>query len=253
MRPTALTATILVAAVALLGSYALPNIALDTMMAEAVVAVTDTASIPLFPFVAVAAITLAISSRERGIGRIVLQAGTVSITLLLVALAVTQFNEHTLKPSLALPRPNIVALADSGALLPDITDAESFYAVGDKEDRRAVLSAVLPGLATPSLAQPVRDHWVHETGYSFPSGHSIDGALLATVVVGLALSQSPGWKRRVALILAPTWAICVAYSRVLLDVHRPLDVIAGSIVGAASGLLVLAIAHHVTYRISAER
>ena len=44
-------------------------------------------------------------------------------------------------------------------------------------------------------------------------------------------------RRWVATLLIPVWAVLVVYSRVLLGVHTPLDVVVGSAVGIGWGLL----------------
>jgi phosphatidylglycerophosphatase B len=240
------------AAVALAGTFALPAIALDTQFADMVVSVTDTASTSGFPLLAVVVIGLVamrggVSGRRRTI-----EAITVLVAMSIAVILITLFNEHVVKPVMAVPRPNIVELADNGALGAEFPDADTFYEVGDKEARRSVLAALLPTIDSPELSDSVRGHWAHETGYSFPSGHSIAAATLATVTVGFALQWLSGWQRRAALTIVPLWAVGVVYSRVLLEVHRPLDVVAGAVVGVGCGLLVLATLRAVLVRIPGD-
>jgi YegS/Rv2252/BmrU family lipid kinase len=64
--------------------------------------------------------------------------------------------------------------------------------------------------------------------FSFPSGHSASALAFATA----AAAQQPA----AAPLLVPL-AAAVAYSRVRTGVHRPADVLLGSAVGVASGLL----------------
>ncbi len=52
----------------------------------------------------------------------------------------------------------------------------------------------------------------------------------------------------VTAVLLPIWAVFVAYSRVLLDVHSPGDVVAGSMVGFLFALVVF-----VAFRRAVER
>lgn len=226
---------------ALLLSFALPDIALDTGFADLVVSLTNTATFPGFPLLAIVVIGLVAARHGLHHKRGAVEAGAATLAMLLIVLGVTLFNEHLLKPLLAIPRPNIVELTSDGALGADIPDAEAIYALGDKEVRRTVLAARLPAVVTPALSDSVRAHWVHETGYSFPSGHTLAAATLATVLAGLASMWLAGVSRRVALTMGPVWAIGVAYSRVLLGVHRPVDVIAGAVIGIACGALVLTI------------
>lgn len=66
--------------------------------------------------------------------------------------------------------------------------------------------------------------------YSFPSGHSTSSFAAATVLA-FALTR-----RRAAL----TWALAttVAFSRIYIGVHYPLDVVVGALVGVLLGVLV---------------
>lgn len=65
---------------------------------------------------------------------------------------------------------------------------------------------------------------------SFPSGHTSDAFVLAT-----ALSLAfPRW-----FVFAPSylWAFAIAYSRMSLGVHYPIDVLIGAIIGILSAWL----------------
>jgi undecaprenyl-diphosphatase len=66
---------------------------------------------------------------------------------------------------------------------------------------------------------------------SFPSGHAAN-AFAGAVVLSTTIPSG-------RLIWWPL-AIAIAYSRVYLGVHYPLDVVAGSIIGAASAAIVVA-------------
>ncbi|MCF8780125.1 phosphatase PAP2 family protein [Vibrio sp. IRLE0018] len=62
-------------------------------------------------------------------------------------------------------------------------------------------------------------HWLGETDYSFPSGHTLFASLCVAFFGGIFLNQ----KRYLALTLTLTWAIAVAYSRLWLGMHHPAD------------------------------
>ncbi|MDJ0925819.1 MAG: phosphatase PAP2 family protein, partial [Acidimicrobiia bacterium] len=146
-------------------------------------------------------------------------------------------NEHVVKPAFGVPRPNIVELADGGLLGEDIPDAASFYAVGGKGDRREVLAerfALIPDLGLSDL---VEAHWIHETGFSFPSGHSTAAVTLATFFAIIGVRWLMGWRRRLAIFVIPVWALLVVYSRPLLEVHTALDVLIGAGAGTIWGAL----------------
>ena len=67
---------------------------------------------------------------------------------------------------------------------------------------------------------------------SFPSGHTADAFLLATALSILFPKQN-GW-----LLLTWIWAFLVAYSRLVLGVHYPSDVIASMIISTSLALIV---------------
>jgi membrane-associated phospholipid phosphatase len=66
--------------------------------------------------------------------------------------------------------------------------------------------------------------------YSFPSGHTLEAFAIA-----VALSMFFPRKRIVLPLII--WASIVAYSRVVLGVHYPTDVLAGIIIGSLIGWL----------------
>lgn len=71
-------------------------------------------------------------------------------------------------------------------------------------------------------------HWQAETGYSFPSGHVLFAAGWALLLIGLF------WKRRqyaLAVIMA-VWSECIVFSRILLGMHWPADVIVSIMISA---------------------
>ena len=67
--------------------------------------------------------------------------------------------------------------------------------------------------------------------HSFPSGHAARSMMLAVMALGLG----PLWLG--LLLLA--WAPLVSLARVMLGVHYPSDVIAGMVLGALMGVLIL--------------
>ena len=230
-------------------SFALPEIALDTSLADLVVRFTDTAAIEGLPWLLVVALLIVVSRPGVSTRRRLMETGTLVVAMLIVAVSITVLNEHGLKPAFASARPNIEALAESGALGPEFPDGEALYEVGDKDDRREVLRRLLPNINAPSLSHSVRDHWAHETGYSFPSGHAISAATFASAIAVLGLFWLQGWRRQLAMVVLPIWAVLIAYSRVLLDVHRPIDVVAGATIGLLLGTAAGATIRSVTNRL----
>ncbi len=69
-------------------------------------------------------------------------------------------------------------------------------------------------------------------GWSFPSGHAAGAFTLATVI---------GKKVKRAFPLMAFLAMLVAFSRIYVGVHYPLDVVAGSLIGIMIGLLTISL------------
>ncbi len=157
-----------------------------------------------------------------------------AIALVLIGMAAV--NEFVLKRGLRIPRPNIAALAAAGRL--GGKTAADFYALGDKEARRAFLAQhlVASAGADPALPDAIREHWLEETGFSFPSGHATASSTLAGFFLTAALALLSG-ARRTAVALVIPWAVAVCWSRVALQVHSPLDVSVGALQGLTAGAL----------------
>lgn len=230
-----------------LGAF-VPAIPLDGWLASAAVRVADSGSAKVEPVVAL--ILLAIVITRPGLAmRTRVFEGVVLLGLLMVALGgMAWANEHLIKPTLAIPRPNIVALAEQGVLGMNPAD---FYALGDKPERSAYLAERLADPRTPALAESVREHWVAETGYSFPSGHSLAAMTFATFFLTLALSYLDRRRRRVVFLILPAWALAVIASRPLLRVHSALDIAFGAFEGLVVGLIAVALARWIVERVTA--
>ena len=81
-------------------------------------------------------------------------------------------------------------------------------------------------------ARPVVDDPIsHSPGYSFPSGHAFNAAVVATVLVFLLWPLLGVVGRRVATGLAVVFALVVGLDRMFLGVHFPSDVFAGFVLG----------------------
>jgi phosphatidylglycerophosphatase B len=72
----------------------------------------------------------------------------------------------------------------------------------------------------------LREHWQFETGFAFPSGHTMFAASWALLGVGLL------WPRRhyktVAVLMV--WAVGVMGSRLLLGMHWPRDLAVATLI-----------------------
>lgn len=171
------------------------------------------------------------------------EAGTTIVALACFLGAGAYINEFHIKPAFEVPRPNIEELVASGTL--DM-DARTFYALGDKDERRAHLEKLLlaPDYSGPALPGLIRGHWAHEAGYSFPSGHSFGAVFFVAFFLGLRMHRRThhlNWP----YYLLGFWAVAVCCSRVVLRVHTPADVSAGALQGALLGLLAYLITAYV--------
>lgn len=88
-------------------------------------------------------------------------------------------------------------------------------------------SMLLTQVIKPLVARPRPVLWASirpEHTFSFPSGHAMDTAAMATALVFLC------WKSRRCggvLLLVPLFSLAVGWARVYLGVHNPSDVLAG--------------------------
>jgi len=98
-----------------------------------------------------------------------------------------------------------------------------FYEQKRKQRSEMVRSAVAND---PQLPEWLKKHWAFETGFAFPSGHSMFAASWALLGVGLL------WPRRrtVTIVILMGWAVTVMGSRLLLGMHWPIDLITATLI-----------------------
>lgn len=82
--------------------------------------------------------------------------------------------------------------------------------------------------------RPGIDPLVAASGYSFPSGHSLNSATTYGLIALVAWrSQLPLTVRRLAVVLGVTLPFLIGLSRIALGVHYPSDVLGGWLAGIA--------------------
>ncbi len=164
------------------------------------------------------------------------------------------FNGQILKPWIAAPRPNIEMLARFPSTESPVLrmSAEDFYGLGGRGVRQAHLNEVLnsPEMhAVLKLPSGLRAHWIRETNYSLPSTHAFTAMFVATFFLLLGSASAAGWRRVLSYCL-PLWAVLVCYSRPLLWVHRPADVLIGGLLGIALASAAFVSAHAALRRLA---
>lgn len=230
--PLPLLAILVLTWAGVLGAFALPAVRGDGALAELAYWVSFTGKEALV-LVAALGTGLVISGAQLSERRpTLIWAFAGMLTAAFVVGGGALFNEVALKRTLAVPRPFVKRLAAEGHL--GMTPKE-FYDLGDKEARREHLRKVLTPEVTPDLSERLRAHWVVETGYSFPSGHSYAATSCAALFLAWGLFLGVGGWRRVALGLFLPWGLAVCYSRPMLGVHSPLDVTVGCALGFVFG------------------
>jgi undecaprenyl-diphosphatase len=85
------------------------------------------------------------------------------------------------------------------------------------------------------------DPLVDTTGFAFPSGHAIAGAVTAVALVIVFLPAGP--HRRIWELAAGGFAFSMGLSRTYLRAHWLTDVVAGTLLGAAAALGVATLVH----------
>ena len=155
---------------------------------------------------------------------------------------------HREIPAAVLPVFDIATLSGSARFLVPVVGAACAFLVWRRhalEALQLVLSTAVAavvvyfaktavGRARPSLWD-TQWYW----GSSFPSGHTLSTAAVATAAFLCVARLRPQWRRQ-AFVIAVGWVATVALSRLVLGVHWPTDVVAA----ACAGLL-LSVAVHV--------
>ncbi len=116
------------------------------------------------------------------------------------------------------PRPFVIWLENTRQV-----PVTQFYALKRKERAKLVHEQLAQAQDIPSF---LRKHWQKETGFAFPSGHTMFAASWALLAAGLL------WPRRrwgtIAVLLV--WATAVMGSRPALGMHWPLDLIVATLI-----------------------
>lgn len=123
-----------------------------------------------------------------------------------------------------------------------------------RRKRRADLALLVGAVVGAALLSPWTKHLIHRarptaffrtaaSGYSFPSGHTLNATCLA-LALAFILWRTP-WRPAAKIAGSAALALyagCVGASRVILGVHYLTDVLGGFLLGAAWVALLIALA-----------
>ncbi|PJG83304.1 phosphatase PAP2 family protein [Caviibacterium pharyngocola] len=142
------------------------------------------------------------------------------IALMLCSIGLTQGIKSGLKTLFAEPRPFVVAMEQHSEV-----DRQFFYNA-DRKSRAYWVRRYYSDLSLEPQSVPswLIEHRAKETGYSFPSGHSIFAASWLMLAVGFSElfgKQAPKIKKFVPVIAI--WALLILISRLRLGMHYPID------------------------------
>ncbi|WP_392562650.1 phosphatase PAP2 family protein [Orbus sturtevantii] len=139
------------------------------------------------------------------------------VIILAISILLGQTIKSIVKDYTAESRPFVLWIEKSYQV-----DDEYFYSLPRSERKQIIRQYVHH---SPQIPNWLYRHWRAETGYTFPSGHTIFAATWAFLAL-LFLR----FKRHFVIVgLVITWTVLIEISRLALGMHHPIDVISGSI------------------------
>ncbi|ORM73950.1 phosphatidylglycerophosphatase B [Pantoea wallisii] len=134
------------------------------------------------------------------------------------AILAGQYTKSFIKEQVQEPRPYVVWLEHHRGI-----DETQFYQL-KRQERSEMVSALLAN--DTQLPQWLKNHWAFETGFAFPSGHTMFAASWALLVIGLL------WPRRhfITIGVLFVWATLVMGSRLVLGMHWPRDLVMATLI-----------------------
>lgn len=160
-----------------------------------------------------------------------------SLFLFIIAGPLAKLNEHIIKEQFQFKRPYTFYLNKNYKF-----QIQEFYAKHTKDARKVYLNNFIGTVKEKiytKVDKSVVEHWLIETGYSFPSGHSLNAFLIATLFGYGILRLYKKRKLRYMFWGLTFWAIIVSLSRVSVGAHSALDVSTGAVIGFLIGLFII--------------
>lgn len=158
------------------------------------------------------------------------------IILLLMLTFFALLNEFGIKQVAKFTRPSHAYVFQHANTKVDIV---KFYELAVPERQVALKKMIDENpVFMQQIDHKVLAHWIDEAGYSFPSGHSFNAFLLATVL-SFSIKRSRNLHLNKFYFVPFVWATAIAVSRVALGAHAPIDVTFGTALGVFFGALLL--------------
>jgi phosphatidylglycerophosphatase B len=219
--------------VVFLPDVAFSAIAHDSIKSKVAILITETAG-KIGTFLIVV-ITVLLYTRKMLRSRDILKTLIRSTFLLFILIGGFAFiNENLTKKATKIIRPSLKYIhhMTNGDFNP-----EKLYISSDDQRTQIVMSAIASHKSNfDHVDRNVLNHWIDETGYSFPSGHTFNAFLLATII-SFSLYHSRSKSVDQYYVIPPVWAMMVGISRVALGAHGPWDVFFGGALGMTAGLV----------------
>lgn len=124
------------------------------------------------------------------------------------------------------PRPNVVNLVNAGLL------SAEYYQQPMAERHTLMSSALVQAHGVPEY---VKSEWVMETSYAMPSAHAIGSMMIALYFATLFFAR----QQTITGFVILGWASVAIFSRLLMGLQRPEDIIVGALIGAVAAQLAL--------------
>ncbi|APZ06690.1 MULTISPECIES: phosphatidylglycerophosphatase B [Kosakonia] len=147
-----------------------------------------------------------------------LKAALMLFVILGCAIVAGQGVKSFVKGQVQEPRPFVLWLEKEHAVPTD-----HFYSLKRKERGALVKEQLASQHDIPGF---LRHHWQKETGFAFPSGHTMFAASWALLGVGLLWPRRRTW----TIVILLAWATSVMGSRLLLGMHWPRDLAVATLI-----------------------
>ncbi|HOZ87367.1 MAG TPA: phosphatase PAP2 family protein [Bacteroidia bacterium] len=159
------------------------------------------------------------------------------ITLVLFFGVLAFVNERFTKHIIKAQRPSHVYMLNQAGLGAAI---DSLYSL-DKEERKAFFAELIKNnpLKFEQIDTEIQNHWIDESGFSFPSGHTFNAFLFAMILAYAIYFNRSRPALRNLFLIPFAWALAVGVSRVAMGAHSAFDVSAGAALGIMTGALFL--------------